>query len=161
MARLQFFDGTGRRTAPPPPPQSACIRVRHDTTRVNTIIEHNHEFHADRPARPRPAPGLLRPGPVLGPGFFESQPDGDIKLRVGDWILSLGAPERKAALRKAKAEGQALNVQDYMARWRDPKTRLAGMDAAGQNAQVVSVPSHCYMYWTPTPSTRALRPQGQ
>jgi predicted TIM-barrel fold metal-dependent hydrolase len=23
------------------------------------------------------------------------------------------------------------------------------MDAAGQNAQVVSVPSHCYMYWTP------------
>ncbi|WP_235943680.1 amidohydrolase family protein, partial [Zoogloea dura] len=95
-----------------------------------------------------PHPDYYDQDPYWGPAF-ESQPDGDIKLRVGDWILSLGAPERKAALRKAKAEGQALNVQDYMARWRDPKTRLAGMDAAGQNAQVVSVPSHCYMYWTP------------
>jgi predicted TIM-barrel fold metal-dependent hydrolase len=35
-----------------------------------------------------------------------------------------------------------------MERWRDPKFRLAGMDSAGQNAQVVNVPSHCYMYWT-------------
>ena len=34
-----------------------------------------------------------------------------------------------------------------MARWADPKNRLNGMDAAGQNAQVLSVPSHCYMYW--------------
>ncbi|NML27629.1 amidohydrolase, partial [Zoogloea sp. G-4-1-14] len=80
-----------------------------------------------------PHPDYYDQDPYWGPAF-ESQPDGDIKLRVGDWILSLGAPERKAALRKAKAEGQALNVQDYMARWRDPKTRLAGMDAAGQNA---------------------------
>ena len=74
-----------------------------------------------------PHPDYYDQDPYWGPAF-ESQPDGDIKLRVGDWILSLGAPERKAALRKAKAEGQALNVQDYMARWRDPKTRLAGMD---------------------------------
>ncbi|MDB5930756.1 MAG: DitL, partial [Polaromonas sp.] len=46
------------------------------------------------------------------------------------------------------AEGKALSVNEYTSRWRDPNTRLAGMDAAGQNAQVVSVPSHCYMYWT-------------
>ncbi|MDB5885433.1 MAG: DitL [Polaromonas sp.] len=94
-----------------------------------------------------PHPDYYDQDPYWGPAF-ESQPDGDIKLRVGDWILSLGAPERKAALRKAKAEGKALSVNEYTSRWRDPNTRLAGMDAAGQNAQVVSVPSHCYMYWT-------------
>jgi predicted TIM-barrel fold metal-dependent hydrolase len=94
-----------------------------------------------------PHPDYYNQDPYWGPAF-ESQPDGDIKLRVGDWILSLGAPERKVALRKAKAEGKALSVSEYTSRWRDPKTRLAGMDAAGQNAQVVSVPSHCYMYWT-------------
>lgn len=93
-----------------------------------------------------PHPDYYDQHPYWGPAF-EQQPDGDIKLRVGDWLLTLGAPERKAALRKAHAEGKALNVQEYMDRWRDPKSRLAAMDAAGQNAQVVSVPSHCYMYW--------------
>jgi len=94
-----------------------------------------------------PHPDYYNQHPYWGPAF-ELQPDGDIKLRVGDWILTLGAPERKAALRKAHAEGKTLEVSEYMERWRDPKVRLAGMDAAGQNAQVVNVPSHCYMYWT-------------
>lgn len=31
--------------------------------------------------------------PHLGP-FFEQHDDGDIKRRVGDWILGLGFPER-------------------------------------------------------------------
>jgi len=93
-----------------------------------------------------PHPDYYNQHPHWGPAF-ELQSDGDIKLRVGEWILTLGAPERKAALRKAHAEGQTLDVGEYMERWRDPKARLAGMDAAGQNAQVVSVPAHCYMYW--------------
>lgn len=94
-----------------------------------------------------PHPDYYNQHPYWGPAF-ELQPDGDIKLRVGDWILSLGAPERKAALRQAHAEGKTLEVSEYMERWRDPKFRLAGMDSAGQSAQVVNVPSHCYMYWT-------------
>ncbi|OYV01277.1 MAG: hydrolase [Burkholderiales bacterium PBB5] len=89
-----------------------------------------------------PHPGFYNQHPFWGP-FFERHPDGDIKLRVGHWILSLGSPERKAAVRS----GNAPSVEAYMARWADPRNRLAGMDAAGQNAQVVSVPSHCYMYW--------------
>ena len=88
-----------------------------------------------------PHPGYYNQHPHWGP-FFERHADGDVKLRVGDWILTLGAPERKAALRSG-----ALKLEDYLARWADPKNRLAGMDAAGQDLQVVSVPSHCYMYW--------------
>ena len=94
-----------------------------------------------------PHPGYYNQHPHWGP-FFEQRPDGDIKLRVGHWILSLGSPERRAALKKAQAEGRQLDINQYLERWADPKTRLAGMDAAGQSAQVVSVPSHCYMYWT-------------
>ena len=44
-----------------------------------------------------PHPGYYNPHPHWGP-FFESRPDGDIKLRVGHWVLTLGSPERKAAL---------------------------------------------------------------
>ncbi len=93
-----------------------------------------------------PHPDYYDQHPYWGPAF-ELQSDGDIKLRVGDYVLRLGAPERKAALRAAHARGETLDVAEYMAKWKDPKVRLAGMDAAGQNAQVVSVPSHCYMYW--------------
>ncbi|MBQ1763761.1 MAG: amidohydrolase family protein [Aquincola sp.] len=88
-----------------------------------------------------PHPNYYNQHPHWGP-FFERHADGDVKLRVGEWILTLGSPERKAAVRAG-----TLKIEDYLARWADPKTRLAGMDAAGQNAQVVSVPSHCYMYW--------------
>jgi hypothetical protein len=31
--------------------------------------------------------------------------------------------------------GKGLKLDEYFARWADPKVRLAGMDAAGQNAQ--------------------------
>jgi predicted TIM-barrel fold metal-dependent hydrolase len=89
-----------------------------------------------------PLPGYYNQHPFWGP-FFERHPDGDVKLRVGHWVLRLGSPERKAAV----AAGNGPSVEDYMARWADPKNRLNGMDAAGQNAQVLSVPSHCYMYW--------------
>ena len=90
-----------------------------------------------------PHPGYYNQHPHWGP-FFEQGSDGDIRLRVGHWVLGLGSPERKAAVRS----GKGLKLEEYLARWADPKVRLAGMDAAGQNAQVVSVPSHCYMYWT-------------
>ncbi|MDB6050830.1 MAG: amidohydrolase family protein [Pseudomonas sp.] len=90
-----------------------------------------------------PLPGYYNQHPHWGP-FFEACDDGDIRLRVGKWVLTLGSPERKAAVRA----GNGLKLEEYMARWADPKVRLAGMDAAGQNLQIVSVPSHCYMYWT-------------
>lgn len=89
-----------------------------------------------------PHPGYYNQHPHWGP-FFEPCDDGDIRLRVGHWILTLGSPERRAMVKA----GVKLNLEEYFARWADPKVRLAGMDAAGQNAQVVSVPSHCYMYW--------------
>ena len=89
-----------------------------------------------------PLPGYYDQHPHWGP-FFEKHDSGDVKLRVGHWILSLGAPERRAAV----AAGNAPSVEEYMRNWGDPKKRLAKMDAAGQDAQVVSVPSHCYMYW--------------
>ena len=78
-----------------------------------------------------PHPDYYDQHPHWGPAF-ESQPDGDIKLRVGEWILSLGAPERKKALREAHARGETLNVEEYMAKWRDPSNRLAAMDAAAR-----------------------------
>lgn len=93
-----------------------------------------------------PHPAYYNQHPHWGP-FFESQDDGDIKLRVGHWKLSLGSPERRAALKVAQAAGQKLDINTYLSRWADPATRLAGMDKMGQSAQVVSVPSHCYMYW--------------
>jgi len=49
-----------------------------------------------------PHPDYYNQHPHWGP-FFEQRPDGDIKLRVGHWILSLGSPERRAALEKARA----------------------------------------------------------
>lgn len=94
-----------------------------------------------------PHPGYYDLDPYWGP-FFEQHDDGDIRMRVGKWVLTLGSPERKAAVRAARAAGKKIDLAEYMAKWADPKHRLANMDAAGQNAQVVSVPSHCYMYWT-------------
>ena len=90
-----------------------------------------------------PHPGYYNQHPHWGP-FFEEGEDGDIRLRVGHWVLTLGQPERRAAFRA----GTAPKLDEFLARWADPKVRLAGMDAIGQDAQVVSVPSHCYMYWT-------------
>jgi predicted TIM-barrel fold metal-dependent hydrolase len=89
-----------------------------------------------------PLPGYYNQHPHWGP-FFEKHPDGDVKLRVGDWILTLGSPERKALVKAGKAP----SLEEYFAGWANAENRLAKMDAAGQDAQVVSVPSHCYMYW--------------
>lgn len=110
-----------------------------------------------------PHPGYYNQDPHWGP-FFEQHQDGDIKLRVGDWVLGLGSPERKAAVRS----GKGLKLEQYLARWADPKTRLAGMDAAGQNAQVVSVPgadgerpSRAALDQTTRISTDLCRPTGR
>jgi len=89
-----------------------------------------------------PHPAYYNQHPHWGP-FFEKHPDGDIRLRVGKWILSLGSPERRALVKAGKGP----KLEDYFANWADPKLRLRNMDNAGQDAQVVSVPSHCYMYW--------------
>ena len=45
-----------------------------------------------------PHPNYYNQHPHWGP-FFERHADGDVKLRVGEWILTLGSPERKAAVR--------------------------------------------------------------
>jgi predicted TIM-barrel fold metal-dependent hydrolase len=90
-----------------------------------------------------PLPGYYNQHPHWGP-FFEKADDGDIRLRVGHWILTLGSPERKAAVRAGKAP----SLEEYLAGWANPQKRLTNMDAAGQDAQILSVPSHCYMYWT-------------
>lgn len=90
-----------------------------------------------------PLPGYYNQHPHWGP-FFEPCDDGDIRLRVGKWILTLGSPERRAQVKA----GVKLDLQEYFNRWADPKVRLGGMDKLGQDAQVISVPSHCYMYWT-------------
>ncbi|HEY2659728.1 MAG TPA: amidohydrolase family protein [Caulobacteraceae bacterium] len=90
-----------------------------------------------------PLPKYYNQHPHWGP-FFEKGDDGDIRLRVGEWVLTLGSPERRAAVKR----GEVLSVEKYFATWADPRNRLNNMDAAGQDAQVLSVPSHCYMYWT-------------
>ena len=58
-----------------------------------------------------PHPGYYNQHPHWGP-FFEQHEDGDVKLRVGDWILTLGSPERKAAVRS----GKGLKLDEYFAR---------------------------------------------
>src|ERR1700740_1367966 len=88
-----------------------------------------------------PLPRYYNQHPHWGP-FFEKHPDGHIRLRVGEWILTLGSPERRADV----AAGKTMEVAEFQAKWNDPAHRLAGMDALGQDAQVLSVPSHCYMY---------------
>jgi predicted TIM-barrel fold metal-dependent hydrolase len=89
-----------------------------------------------------PLPGYYNQHPHWGP-FFEQHEDGDIRLRVGHWILTLGSPERRAAVKA----GNGPKLEEYLANWADPNVRLRNMDAAGQDVQIVSVPSHCYMYW--------------
>lgn len=89
-----------------------------------------------------PLPGYYNQHPHWGP-FFEQHDDGDIRLRVGHWILTLGSPERRAAVKA----GNGPKLEEYLANWADPNVRLRNMDAAGQDVQIVSVPSHCYMYW--------------
>ncbi|ABE36548.1 amidohydrolase family protein [Paraburkholderia xenovorans LB400] len=90
-----------------------------------------------------PHPGYYNQHPHWGP-FFEEDDRGHIRMRVGHWVLTLGQPERKAA----EAAGTAPRLDEWMSAWADPSTRIKAMNAAGQDAQVVSLPSHAYMYWT-------------
>jgi hypothetical protein len=48
-----------------------------------------------------PHPGYYNQHPHWA--VLRAVPDGDVKLRVGDWILTLGSPER--ASRCARARG--------------------------------------------------------
>jgi predicted TIM-barrel fold metal-dependent hydrolase len=89
-----------------------------------------------------PHPGFYNLHPHWGP-FFETGEDGNVRLRVGHWVLTLGSPEVRALAKIGKAP----KAEEYLEAGRTPAVRLAQMDAAGQDVQVVSVPSHCYMYW--------------
>src|SRR5882762_3346790 len=89
-----------------------------------------------------PHPGFLNQDPHWGP-FYESLPDGDIQLRIGKWKLQLATPERKAAL----AAGKLQSREETLAKRGNPRVRLAQMDAANEDIQVLSLPSHYAMYW--------------
>ena len=69
---------------------------RHDdaTAALEGAIAMLIDLHAHAPH-----PGYYNQHPHWGP-FFEQHSDGDIKLRVGHWILGLGSPDRKAAVRR-------------------------------------------------------------
>lgn len=81
--------------------------------------------------------------PHWGPNWEEGS-DGELRLRVGHWLLTLGIPEQKAAVRR----GEKFGIEGMMKSWGNPAGRLKNMDAAKQDAQIVSIPAHCYMYWT-------------
>lgn len=87
--------------------------------------------------------GFYNQHPHWGP-FFEQDARGQIRLRVGHWVLTLGQREQLDEV----AAGKAPSVEEHFRTVSDPKNRLNAMDAAGQDAQVISIPSHCYMYWT-------------
>lgn len=89
-----------------------------------------------------PHPDLLDRHPHWGPTYINT-PDGDIALRIGKWVLNLGIPERKAALKAGTADP----IEATFAKRRDPSVRIAQMDALKQDVQVLSLPSHYGMYW--------------
>lgn len=87
------------------------------------------------------------PHPHWGPFFDEGEGEGEggaLRLRVGNWTLTLGQGERREQMKK----GTAPNRAQFMKNAANPQNRLRAMDAAGQDAQVVCIPSHTYMYWT-------------
>ncbi|WP_242127365.1 amidohydrolase family protein [Sphingobium sp. Sx8-8] len=89
-----------------------------------------------------PHPGFLDQHPHWGPTYVPSA-DGDVNLRIGKWVLHLGIPER----RQAVAAGNIISREETMRQRADPHFRLAQMDAAKQDIQVLSLPSHYAMYW--------------
>jgi predicted TIM-barrel fold metal-dependent hydrolase len=93
---------------------------------------HAHAWHPD----------FYNMHPHWGP-FFESSEEGHLQMRVGHWRLTLGSPEAREAVKA----GHRVDPQEWLESGRSPKARLAMMDAAGQDVQVVSIPSHAYMYW--------------
>jgi predicted TIM-barrel fold metal-dependent hydrolase len=89
-----------------------------------------------------PHPKFLEQDPYWGP-FYETTPDGDVQLRVGQWKLQLATPERQAALKAGTLDSR----EETLAKRGNPQIRLAQMDAAEQDIQVLSLPSHYAMYW--------------
>ena len=89
-----------------------------------------------------PHPDFLNKHPHWGPTYVTTE-DGDIQLKIGKWQLSLGIPERKAALKAGNVEP----LEATFAKRRDPSVRIAQMDAMGQDVQVLSLPAHYAMYW--------------
>ena len=89
-----------------------------------------------------PHPGFLETDPEWGP-FYETMPDGDVQLRVGKWRLQLATPERKAAIKAGTLESR----EETLLKRSNPKIRLSQMDTAGQDVQVLSLPSHYSLYW--------------
>ena len=89
-----------------------------------------------------PHPDFLDRHPHWGPTYIDT-PDGDIALRIGKWVLNLGIPERKAALKAGTAD----SIEETFAKRRNPDVRIALMDALEQDVQVLSLPSHYAMYW--------------
>ena len=91
-----------------------------------------------------PHPDYYNQHPHWGP-FFEQCSDGDIRLRVGHWVLTLGL----AGAQGGSSGGQgpeARGVPGALGRSRRSVSREWTPPA--RTLQVVSVPSHCYMYWT-------------
>jgi predicted TIM-barrel fold metal-dependent hydrolase len=96
-----------------------------------------------------PHPGFLEQDPFWGP-FYESTPDGDLQLRIGNWKLSMGTPERRALV----AAGKIVSREETLRRRGDPSIRLAQMDAAEQDMQVLSLPPPYSMYGAEAPFAR-------
>jgi predicted TIM-barrel fold metal-dependent hydrolase len=90
-----------------------------------------------------PHPDMLNQHPHWGP-FYGTNADGDMSLRIGKWKLSLGIPERRAALKAGKLD----SLEETLARRGNPHIRIRQMDADGWDAQVLSPPAHNAMYHT-------------
>jgi predicted TIM-barrel fold metal-dependent hydrolase len=79
-------------------------------------------------------PGFQNQHPFWGP-TYDPMPDGGQMLRIGDW-------RRPVSNRSRSAE----SVEERDRKRRDPAVRVAQMDAAGQDVQILSMPSHYVMY---------------
>src|SRR5690554_5454557 len=90
-----------------------------------------------------PHPGFQNQHPHWGPSYVTG-PDGDQVLQIGDWKLLLSTPERIAALKAGTLEP----IEERDRKRADSSYRIAAMNAAGHDVQVVSMPFHYVMYHT-------------
>jgi predicted TIM-barrel fold metal-dependent hydrolase len=84
------------------------------------------------------------PHPEWGP-FREKDERGYSYLRIGKWELHLSTVEAEKAIREGRVEEL---VREAKERADNPDWRIRKMDEAGQDVQVISVPSHMAMYHT-------------
>jgi len=87
-------------------------------------------------------PDMLHQHEHWGP--FREFYAGAYNLRVGKWRLALSTKE---ILANRRSGVQTESLEDMQARRADPAYRIAQMDAAGQDVQVISHPVHFNMYW--------------